>query len=238
MKEPETIKPIIGGEFLLKESEPLNIFIPEDFSEEQKMMASACEDFLDKEVIPNIEKVDKGEPGLMEGLLKKAGDLGLLGLSISDQYGGMSMSFNTSMLIADIVGSTGSFSTAYGAHTGIATLPLKYYGTEEQKNKYLPGLVSGDIKGAYCLTEPDSGSDANSAKSRAKLSDDKNNYIINGQKMWISNAGFADLFIVFAKIDSDKYLSAFLVEKGNPGLSMNEEENKLGIKGSSTRHIF
>ena len=238
MKEPETIKPIIGGEFLLKESEPLNIFIPEDFSEEQKMMASACEDFLDKEVIPNIEKVDKGEPGLMEGLLKKAGDLGLLGLSISDQYGGMSMSFNTSMLIADIVGTTGSFSTAYGAHTGIATLPLKYYGTEEQKNKYLPGLVSGDIKGAYCLTEPDSGSDANSAKSRAKLSDDKNNYIINGQKMWISNAGFADLFIVFAKIDSDKYLSAFLVEKGNPGLSMNEEENKLGIKGSSTRQIF
>jgi alkylation response protein AidB-like acyl-CoA dehydrogenase len=238
MKESETIKPIIGGEFLLKESEPLNIFIPEDFSEEQKMMASACEDFLDKEVIPNIEKVDKGEPGLMEGLLKKAGDLGLLGLSISDQYGGMSMSFNTSMLIADIVGTTGSFSTAYGAHTGIATLPLKYYGTEEQKNKYLPGLVSGDIKGAYCLTEPDSGSDANSAKSRAKLSDDKNNYIINGQKMWISNAGFADLFIVFAKIDSDKYLSAFLVEKGNPGLSMNEEENKLGIKGSSTRQIF
>ena len=238
MKESKTIKPIIGGEFLLKESEPLNIFIPEDFSEEQKMMASACEDFLDKEVIPNMEKVDKGEPGLMESLLKKAGDLGLLGLSISDQYGGMNMSFNTSMLIADIVGRTGSFSTAYGAHTGIATLPLKYYGTEEQKNKFLPGLVSGDIKGAYCLTEPDSGSDANSAKSRAKLSDDKNNYIINGQKMWISNAGFADLFIVFAKIDSDKYLSAFLVEKGNPGLSMNEEENKLGIKGSSTRQIF
>ena len=238
MKDLKTIKPIIGGEFLLKESDPLNIFIPEDFSEEQKMMASACEDFLDKEVIPNIEKVDKGEPGLMEELLKRAGDLGLLGLSISDQYGGMNMSFNTSMLIADIVGATGSFSTAYGAHTGIATLPLKYYGTDKQKDKYLPGLVSGNIKGAYCLTEPDSGSDANSAKSRAKLSDDKNSYVINGQKMWISNAGFADLFIVFAKIDSDKYLSAFLVEKGNPGLSMNEEENKLGIKGSSTRQIF
>ena len=238
MKNLKNIKPIIGGEFLLKESDPFNIFIPEDFSEEQKMMAAACEDFLEKEVIPMIEKIDKREPGLMEELLKKAGDLGLLGLSISDKYGGMNMSFNTSMLIADIVGATGSFSTAYGAHTGIATLPLKYYGTEEQKEKYLPGLVSGDIKGAYCLTEPDSGSDANSAKSRAKLSDDKNSYIINGQKMWISNAGFADLFIVFAKIDSDKYLSAFLVEKGNPGLSMNEEENKLGIKGSSTRQIF
>tara|TARA_B100001105_G_scaffold120089_1_gene96274 strand:+ start:1 stop:1530 length:1530 start_codon:yes stop_codon:yes gene_type:complete len=148
------------------------------------------------------------------------------------------MSFNTSMLIADIIGITGSFSTAYGAHTGIATLPLNYYGTDKQKAKYLPGLVSGDIMGAYCLTEPDSGSDANAAKSRAVLSKDKKSFIINGQKIWITNAGFADLLTVFAKIDNDKYLSAFLIEKNFPGITMNEEENKLGIKGSSTRQIF
>tara|TARA_B100001146_G_scaffold44838_2_gene38450 strand:+ start:9947 stop:11734 length:1788 start_codon:yes stop_codon:yes gene_type:complete len=229
---------IIGGEFLIKESNPENIFIPEDFNEEQKMMADACQDFLEKDVIPKTEEVEKSIPGLMENLLKKSGDLGLLGLSISEEFGGMNMSFNTSMLIADIIGITGSFSTAYGAHTGIATLPLNFYGTDAQKKKYLPGLVSGDIMGAYCLTEPDSGSDANAAKSRAVLSKDKKSYIINGQKMWITNGGFADLLTVFAKIDNDKYLSAFLIEKNFPGITMNEEENKLGIKGSSTRQIF
>ncbi len=229
---------IIGGEFLIKESNPENIFIPEDFNEEQKMMADACQDFLEKDVIPKTEEVEKSIPGLMQNLLKKSGDLGLLGLSISEEFGGMNMSFNTSMLIADIIGITGSFSTAYGAHTGIATLPLNFYGTDAQKKKYLPGLVSGDIMGAYCLTEPDSGSDANAAKSRAILSKDKKSYIINGQKMWITNGGFADLLTVFAKIDNDKYLSAFLIEKNFPGITMNEEENKLGIKGSSTRQIF
>ena len=229
---------IIGGEFLIKESNPENIFIPEDFNEEQKMMADACQDFLEKDVIPKTEEVEKSIPGLMQNLLKKSGDLGLLGLSISEEFGGMNMSFNTSMLIADIIGITGSFSTAYGAHTGIATLPLNFYGTDAQKKKYLPGLVSGDIMGAYCLTEPDSGSDANAAKSRAVLSKDKKSYIINGQKMWITNGGFADLLTVFAKIDNDKYLSAFLIEKNFPGITMNEEENKLGIKGSSTRQIF
>ena len=229
---------IIGGEFLIKESNPENIFIPEDFNEEQKMMADACQDFLEKKVIPKTEEVEKNKPGLMPDLIKKSGDLGLLGLSISEEFGGMNMSFNTSMLIADIIGITGSFSTAYGAHTGIATLPLNYYGTNAQKKKYLPGLVSGEIMGAYCLTEPDSGSDANAAKSRAVLSKDKKSYIINGQKMWITNGGFADLLTVFAKIDNDKYLSAFLIEKDFPGITMNDEENKLGIKGSSTRQIF
>jgi len=229
---------VIGGEFLIKESNPENIFILEDFNEEQRMMADACQDFLEKEVIPKTKEIDNNEPGLMASLIKKSGDLGLLGLSISEEYDGMNMSFNTSMLIADIIGITGSFSTAYGAHTGIATLPLNFYGTDAQKKKYLPGLVSGDIMGAYCLTEPDSGSDANAAKSRAVLSKDKKSYIINGQKMWITNGGFADLLTVFAKIDNDKYLSAFLIEKNFPGITMNEEENKLGIKGSSTRQIF
>ncbi len=232
-------KSVIGGEFLLRETELSKIFIMEDFDEDQRMMADACNDFLEKEVIPLADKIDSKEyPELMPELLSKAGELGLLGLSISEEYGGMDMTFNTSMLIADIVGITGSFSTAYGAHTGIATLPLKYYGSTAQKKKYLKGLVSGDLKGAYCLTEPDSGSDANSGKSKATLSEDKSKYIINGQKMWISNGGFADLFIVFAKINDDKNLTAFLVEKNLEGINMNPEEKKLGIKGSSTRQIF
>jgi len=233
------IDSVIGGEFLLNDVNYKNVFTLEDFGEDQRMMADSCLDFLEKEIIPLTEKIDsKKHPELMPELIKKSGDLGLLGLSISEEYGGMNMSFNTSMLIADIVGITGSFSTAYGAHTGIATLPLKYYGNDSQKEKFLTGLVSGDIKGAYCLTEPDSGSDANSAKSRAKLTNDKKNYIINGQKMWISNGGFADLYIVFAKIDDDKNLTAFLIEKTRDGITMNPEEEKLGIKGSSTRQIF
>ena len=233
------IDSVIGGEFLLNDVNYTNVFTLEDFAEDQRMMADSCIDFLEKEIIPLTEKIDsKKHPEIMPDLIKKSGDLGLLGLSIGEEYGGMNMSFNTSMLIADIVGITGSFSTAYGAHTGIATLPLKYYGNDSQKEKFLTGLVSGDIKGAYCLTEPDSGSDANSAKSRAKLTNDKKNYIINGQKMWISNGGFADLYIVFAKIDDDKNLTAFLIEKTRDGITMNPEEEKLGIKGSSTRQIF
>ena len=241
MKNKTTIdaNSVIGGEFLLKDIHFEHIFIPEDFNEEQRMMADSCNDFLEKEVIPLTGKIDSGKhPEIMPSLIKKAGDLGLLGLSIHEDYGGMNMSFNTSMLIADLVGITGSFSTAYGAHTGIATLPLNYYGNDDQKSRYLNGLVSGDIKGAYCLSEPDSGSDANSAKSKAKLSEDKNHYIINGQKMWISNGGFADLYIVFAKIDKDKTLTAFIIERSYDGITMNGEEDKLGIKGSSTRQIF
>ena len=227
-----------GGEFLIKETDAQEVFIPEEFSEEQKMMAVALQDFIDKEITPTRDRIDSLEEGLMPSLMEKAGELGILGVTIPEEYGGLGMNFNTSMLIADILAPTGSFSTAYGAHSGIGTLPILYYGTEEQKLKYLPRLASGEWKASYCLTEPDAGSDANSGKTKAVLSDDGKHYLINGQKMWISNAGFADLFIVFAKIDDDKNLTAFLVEKEFGGITMNEEERKLGIKGSSTRQVF
>ncbi len=229
---------IKGGEFIVRETSANEIFIPEEFSEEQRMMAAATQDFIDTEITPNIERIDSLEPGLMSSLMDKAGALGLLGVSVPEAYGGLGMNFNTGMLMADIIAAAGSFSTAYGAHTGIGTLPILYYGTEEQKNKYLPLLASGEWKAAYCLTEPDAGSDANSGKTKAKLSADGKHYLINGQKMWISNAGFADLFIVFAKIDDDKNLTAFIVEKTYGGITMNDEEKKLGIKGSSTRQVF
>lgn len=227
-----------GGEFLIKESDAKDIFIPEEFSEEQKMMAAATQDFIDMEITPLTERIEKMEEGLLPSLMDKAGELGLLGVTIPQEYGGLGMSFNTSMLIADIMAIAGSFSTAYGAHTGIGTLPILYYGTDDQKKKYLPKLASGEWKACYCLTEPDAGSDANSGKTKATLSDDGKHYIINGQKMWISNAGFADLLIVFAKIEDDKKLSAFIAERTWDGITMNDEEKKLGIKGSSTRQVF
>jgi alkylation response protein AidB-like acyl-CoA dehydrogenase len=227
-----------GGEFLIKESEVQDIFIPEEFTEEQRAMADACKDFIKKEIHPIVHRIDSLEEGLMRSLMQKAGELGLLGVSIPEEYGGLGMSFNTSMLIADIIGESGSFSTAYGAHTGIGTLPILYYGSEEQKKKYLPKLATGEWIGCYCLTEPDAGSDANSGKTKAKLNAEGTHYLINGQKMWISNAGFADSFIVFAKVDDDKNLSAFIVEKGFGGITMGDEEKKLGIKGSSTRQVF
>lgn len=233
--EKSTLK---GGEFLIKETDANEVFIPEEFSEEQKMMASATLDFIEKEITPITERIETMEEGVMPGLMDKAGELGLLGVNIPEEYGGLGMSFNTGMLIADIMASAGSFSTAYGAHTGIGTLPILYYGTQEQKEKYLPLLASGQWKACYCLTEPDAGSDANSGKTKAVLSDDGKHYIINGQKMWISNAGFADLLIVFAKIDDDKKLSAFIAERTYEGITMNDEEKKLGIKGSSTRQVF
>ena len=230
---------IQGGEFLVRETPAQDIFIPEEFSEEQKMMAQACQDFIDTEINPNVEKIDSMKhPELVPALFKKAGELGLLGIAVPEEYGGLGMSFNTSMLIADIIGASGSFSTTYGAHTGIGTLPILYYGTEEQKQKYLPKLATGEWAACYCLTEPDAGSDANSGKTKATLSADGSQYLITGQKMWISNAGFADLFIVFAKIADDKNLTAFIVEKTFGGITMNEEEKKLGIKGSSTRQVF
>ncbi|MFY0605266.1 MAG: acyl-CoA dehydrogenase family protein [Cyclobacteriaceae bacterium] len=229
---------IKGGEFIIKETNSAEVFIPEEFSEEQKMMAAATQDFINMEIVPHIDRMDSLEPGFMPSLMEKAGELGLLGVAVPEEYGGLGMNFNTSMLMADIIASSGSFSTAYGAHTGIGTLPILYYGNEEQKLKYLPKLASGEWKACYCLTEPDAGSDANSGKTKAKLTDDGKHYIINGQKMWISNAGFADLFIVFAKIDDDKNLTAFIVEKEYGGITMNDEERKLGIKGSSTRQVF
>ncbi len=235
----DTKHSIKGGEFLVRETNAQEVFIPEEFSEEQKMMAQACQDFIDTEIHPNVDAIDSmKDPNLVPTIFKKAGELGLLGISVPENYGGLGMSFNTSMLIADIVGAAGSFSTTYGAHTGIGTLPILYYGNEEQKQKYLPKLATGEWAACYCLTEPDAGSDANSGKTKAVLSEDGSHYKITGQKMWISNAGFADLFIVFAKIEDDKNLTAFIVEKTFNGITMNDEEKKLGIKGSSTRQVF
>ena len=230
---------IKGGEFLIKDIDASQIFIPEEFNEEQQMIAQTCLDFLRTEVSPRLDEIDYAKNSdLMVELMDKAGELGLLGTAIPEEYGGFGMNFNTSMLVAEACGGGHSFSVAYSAHTGIGTLPILYYGNEEQKSKYLPKLATGEWKAAYCLTEPDSGSDANSGKTKAVLSEDGKNFIINGQKMWITNGGFADLFIVFAKIDNDKSLTAFIVEKSFGGITMNEEERKMGIKGSSTRQVF
>ena len=230
---------IKGGEFLIKDTEAKDVFTPEDFTEEQRMMADATTEFIEKEVWPQRERFENKDYGFTEELINKTGELGLLGISIPEQYGGLGMGFNTSMLVCDrISGVSGSLSTAYGAHTGIGTLPILLYGTEEQKKKYLPKLATGEWKSCYCLTEPGAGSDANSGKTKAVLSEDGKHYLITGQKMWISNAGFADLFIVFARIEDDKNITAFLVEKEYTGITMNEEENKLGLRASSTRQVF
>lgn len=230
---------IKGGEFLIRPVEPLEVFIPEDFTEEQKMIGQTCLDFIKAEVHPILDQIDYAtDTSVMVGLLDKAGELGLLGTSVPEEYGGFGMDFNTSMLVAEACGAGHSFAVALSAHTGIGTLPIVYYGTEAQKQMYLPKLASGEWKAAYCLTEPDSGSDANAAKTKAKLNSAGTHYVINGQKMWITNGGFADVFIVFAKIDDDKKLTAFLVEKSFPGITMNAEEHKMGIKGSSTRQVF
>ena len=227
-----------GGEFLTRQTSAEEVFIYEDFTEEQKMMYEATKDFIEQEILTNIEKIEKQEGTVVADTLRNAGQLGLLGVSIPEDLGGLGMSFNTSMLIADIIGVAGSFGTTYGAHTGIGTLPILYYGTEEQKQKYIPKLATGEWIGCYCLTEPGAGSDANAGKTNAKLSKDGKKYIINGQKIWISNGGFADVHIVFAKIDDDKNHSAFIVEAKTKGISMSPEEVKLGIKGSSTRQIY
>ncbi|ARK10191.1 acyl-CoA dehydrogenase family protein [Fibrella sp. ES10-3-2-2] len=230
---------IKGGEFLIKDTDAAQVFIPEEFTEEQQMIAATCREFLAKEIWPRLDEIDAAKsPDLMSSLMDKAGELGLLGTSVPEEYGGFGMNFNTSMLVAEATGAGHSFSVALSAHTGIGTLPIVYYGNDEQKAKYLPKLATGEWKAAYCLTEPDSGSDANSGKTKAKLSDDGTFYNITGQKMWITNGGFADLYIVFAKIDDDKNLSAFIVERSYEGITMNEPEHKLGIKGSDTRQVF
>lgn len=234
----ENKKAIKGGEFLIKETAYQDVFIPEEFDEEQLMIAQTCRDFLATEIHPILDRIDNQEEGLMTSLMDKAGELGLLGVSIPEEYGGFGKNFNTSMLVADVCGAGHSFAVALSAHTGIGTLPILYYGNEAQKAKYVPKLGTGEWKASYCLTEPNSGSDANSGKTKAKLSDDGKHYIINGQKMWITNGGFADIFIVFAKIDDDKNLTAFIVEKDFGGITMNPEEHKMGIKGSSTRQVF
>ena len=234
--EKEALK---GGEFLIKDSTADQIFIREEFNEEQMMIAETCRDFLKTEIWPILDDIDNAKsPELISSLMDKAGELGLLGTAVPEEYGGFGMNFNTSMLVAEVLGAGHSFSVAQSAHTGIGTLPILYYGNEEQKQKYLPNLASGVWKAAYCLTEPDFGSDANGGKSKAELTADGKHYKINGTKMWITNGGFADVFIVFAKIDDDKNLTAFIAEKSHGGISMNEPEKKLGIKGSDTRQVF
>jgi len=231
-----TDKRFKGGEYIIREQEASSIFIPEQFDEEQRMMADMARDFLATEVHPILDRIDAQEPGLMEKLLEKAGELGLLATSIPEKYEGFGKDFNTSLLLTEVVGAGHSFAVALAAHTGIGTLPILYFGTEEQKKKYLPKLASGEWKASYCLTEPGSGSDALAAKTKAVLSADGSHYILNGQKMWITNAGFADTFVVFAQIDGDKF-TGFIVEKGE-GVSLGNEEHKMGIKGSSTRQVF
>lgn len=226
-----------GGEFLIKEQDSNSTFIPEEINEEQKMFREMTQDFLEKEVNPLREKIDKQteNPHLIPELMEKAAALGMLGAALPEEYGGMAVDFNTETVLSEELGKSQSFSVALAAHMGIGTLPFLYYGTEDQKKKYLPGLGDGSLKAAYCLTEPDSGSDALAAKTKAVL--DGEEWVINGGKMWITNAGFADVFTVFAQVDGDKF-TAFIVEKGTPGLSLGDEEVKLGIKGSSTRQVF
>ncbi len=229
---------IKGGEFLLTDTQANQTFIPEEFDEEQKMIVQTCEDFLETEIFPNLDKIDDKEEGLMENLVSKAGELGLLGISVPEEYDGFNQNFLTNMRANEAMGAAHSFSVAFMCHTGIGTLPILYYGTEEQKQKYIPKFASGELKAAYCLTEPGAGSDANSGTSKAVLSEDGKQYILNGQKMWITNGGFADVQTVFAKIDNDRVLSAFIVEKNWEGVEIAPEEKKMGIKGSSTTQIF
>ncbi len=228
---------IQGGEWIIKEVKSEDVFIPEEFNEEQLMVRDMCSQFLDTEVLPVVERMDKLEPGLMPGLLEKAGEQGLLGVSVPEQYGGMGKDFITSTIVAEYLGGGYSFSVANAAHTGIGTLPILYFGTEAQRAKYVPKLASGEFKGSYGLTEPNSGSDALSAKTTAKLSADGKHYILNGQKCWITNGGFADIYTVFAKIDGEQF-TAFIVERGMEGFTLGPEEHKMGIKGSSTVQLY
>ena len=228
---------IQGGEWIIKEVKAEDVFIPEEFNEEQLMVRDMCAQFLDTEVLPVADRMDKLEPGLMPGLLEKAGEQGLLGVSVPEQYGGMGKDFITSTLVAEYLGGGYSFSVANAAHTGIGTLPILYFGTEAQRAKYVPKLASGAFKGSYGLTEPNSGSDALSAKTTAKLSADGKHYILNGQKCWITNGGFADVYTVFAKIDGEQF-TAFIVERGMEGFTLGPEEHKMGIKGSSTVQLY
>jgi alkylation response protein AidB-like acyl-CoA dehydrogenase len=227
-----------SGEFLVKDVDANSIFVPEEFNEEQRMIAQTCRDFLVAEVYPNLEKTEKGDRVLMKELLKKAGELGMLGVAVPEQYNGFGQNFTTQMLVAETTGAGYSFSVAYMCHCGIGTMPIMYYGNENQREKYVSRLATGELIGAYCLTEPGAGSDANSGKTNAKLSEDGKHYILNGQKMWITNGGFADTQVVFAKIDNDRILSAFIVESNWPGVVVGPDEHKMGIKGSSTTQIY
>lgn len=235
--EAQAKSTLIGGGFLIQPSDAANTYTPEDFTEEQKLIEQTCSDFLEKEVIPHLVEIDQQKDGIMPSLLDKAGELGLLGAAFPEKYGGLGEDFVTATLINEALGGGHSFAVAMAAHNGIGSLPILYFGTEEQKQKYIPKLATGEMKGAYALTEPNSGSDALGARTTATLTPDGKHYLINGQKIWITNAGFADVFTVFAKIDGDKF-SAFIVDRGTEGLSFGEEEHKMGIKGSSTRQLF
>ncbi len=233
----EKAQALKGAEWLIKESSPFETFIPEDFNEEQQMVKDMCNAFLDSEVLPVIDRIDKLEPGLMPSLIQKAGEQGLLGAAVPEEFGGLGKDFITATLVNEGLGGGFSFSVGVSAHTGIGTLPILYFGTPEQKQKYIPKLASGEWKGSYGLTEPNSGSDALGAKTTAKLSADGKHYLLNGQKCWITNGGFADVYTVFAKIDGDKF-SAFIVERGFEGFTQGPEEHKMGIKGSSTVQLY
>ena len=243
MSDTTTQNTLKGGEFLIKDFDAQEIFSLEELTEEQKMLRESLEDFMEREVVPHRERFEKKDYALTEETMRKLGEMGTLGIAVPENYGGLGMGFVSTMLACDIVsGANGSLATAYGAHTGIGTLPILLYGTEEQKQKYLPALAMGEKFGAYCLTEPDAGSDANSGKTKARLSEDGKHYIINGQKMWISNAGFADTFTFFAKIDDDKNITGFVINRSEledpNSLTLGEEEHKLGIRSSSTRQVF
>src|SRR6266850_1119599 len=228
---------ILGGSFLLEERQTADVFTPEDFTEQHQMIGQTTEEFALNEIVPNAEKIEHKDFSITRDLLKKAGDLGLSGVEIPEAYGGLEMDKVTAAVIADHIAKYAGFATTWGGHTGIGTLPIVYFGTEEQKKKYLPRLAAGEIVGAYALSEASSGSDALNCRARAQLSPDGKHYILNGEKMWITNAGFADLFTVFAKVDGEKF-SAFLVEKTFPGFSIGAEEHKMGIRGSSTCPII
>ena len=229
-----------GGQFLVKETRCEDVFTPEDFNEEQRMMKEAVMEFNDREIVAHRERFENKDYAYTEECMKKAGDLGFLGVAVPEEYGGLGMGFVSTMLVCEYISSgSGSFSTAFGAHTGIGTMPITLYGTEEQKQKYIPKLATGEWFGAYCLTEPGAGSDANSGKTTAELTEDGKHYRINGQKMWISNAGFCSLFIVFARIENDKNITGFIVENNSEnGITLGQEEHKLGIHASSTRQVF
>lgn len=227
-----------SGEFLVKNIQPEEAFIPEMYNEEQLMIADTIRAFVETEVYPHLDKLDKGDRSLMAGIMKKAGELGLLGISLPEQLGGFGQDFVTQMLAAEMVGSGYSFSVAFMCHSGIGTMPIMYYGNQDQRERYVTKLATGEFLGAYCLTEPGAGSDANSGKTNAVLSEDGKHYILNGQKMWITNGGFCDTQVVFAKIDNDRILSAFIVETAWPGVVIGPDEVKMGIKGSSTTQIY
>lgn len=235
--EATTSNALQGGSFLIHPSTPEQTFTPEDLNEEQKMIIQMCHEFLDKEVLPHIIEMDEKKEGLMPSLLDKAGELGLLGAAFPENLGGLGKDFVTATLINEHLGGGHSFSVAMAAHNGIGSLPILYFGTEAQKQKYIPKLATGEMKGAYALTEPGSGSDALGAKTTAVLSDDGKHYLLNGQKIWITNGGFADVYTVFAKIDGDKF-TGFIVDRDTPGFVIGAEEHKMGIKGSSTVTLY